>query len=310
MVDRLQANADAMRDELAREGFEVAGSSTQIIPLVVGDAELAMQVCEQAIEAGVFAQAIRPPTVPAGTSRLRLAVMATHSARSCAPRPGRSAAPRCRPASGRARACPSRPQRPRAIPTSACPRRWPWPARTRRRPPEQPRRARALRHGNGHGGRQERRRRGVGRGRSRHGARRSARSSRSSRASTTRPRAASLTTTSSWRSARDWHATRSPLLLRPGRLAAPGRRDGRRVDRPLHVGRGRARQRRGPDVDSRGRRRVVGALDRERGPRAGPRRRAGPAAGRRRAARPGHDQPHVVDPVGRAQRGAQRAASS
>jgi 8-amino-7-oxononanoate synthase len=79
MVDRLQANADAARDELAREGFEVAGSSTQIVPLVVGDAELAMKVCEKAIEAGVFAQAIRPPTVPAGTSRLRLALMATHT---------------------------------------------------------------------------------------------------------------------------------------------------------------------------------------------------------------------------------------
>jgi glycine C-acetyltransferase/8-amino-7-oxononanoate synthase len=79
MVDRLQANADAIRDELAKEGFEVAGSSTQIVPLVVGDAELAMKVCEKAIEAGVFAQAIRPPTVPAGTSRLRLALMATHT---------------------------------------------------------------------------------------------------------------------------------------------------------------------------------------------------------------------------------------
>jgi glycine C-acetyltransferase/8-amino-7-oxononanoate synthase len=79
MVDRLQANADAMRAELAREGFEVAGSSTQIVPLVVGDAELAMRVCETAIEGGVFAQAIRPPTVPAGTSRLRLALMATHT---------------------------------------------------------------------------------------------------------------------------------------------------------------------------------------------------------------------------------------
>src|SRR3954454_6040774 len=79
MVDRLQANADAMRAELAREGFEVAGSSTQIVPLVVGDAELAMRICETAIEGGVFAQAIRPPTVPAGTSRLRLALMATHT---------------------------------------------------------------------------------------------------------------------------------------------------------------------------------------------------------------------------------------
>lgn len=79
IVDRLQANSDTLRDELAREGFEVAGSTTQIVPLVVGDPDVAMRICELAIEGGVFAQAIRPPTVPAGTSRLRLALMATHS---------------------------------------------------------------------------------------------------------------------------------------------------------------------------------------------------------------------------------------
>ena len=78
-VERLRANADVLRGELAREGFDVAGSSTQIIPLIVGDASTAMRVCEAALERGVFAQAIRPPTVPAGTSRLRLAVMATHT---------------------------------------------------------------------------------------------------------------------------------------------------------------------------------------------------------------------------------------
>jgi glycine C-acetyltransferase/8-amino-7-oxononanoate synthase len=77
-VDRLHANAAVLRAELAREGFDVAGSATQIIPLVVGDARTAMRVCEAALERGVFAQAIRPPTVPEGTSRLRLAVMATH----------------------------------------------------------------------------------------------------------------------------------------------------------------------------------------------------------------------------------------
>jgi len=79
MPGRLQANATVLRDELAREGFEVAGSTTQIVPLVVGDPELAVRICEAALEEGVFAQAIRPPTVPAGTSRLRLALMATHT---------------------------------------------------------------------------------------------------------------------------------------------------------------------------------------------------------------------------------------
>jgi glycine C-acetyltransferase/8-amino-7-oxononanoate synthase len=78
-VDRLRANADLLRAELAREGFQTAGSSTHIIPLVVGEPELAMRVCEAALGEGVFAQAIRPPTVAPGTSRLRLAVMASHS---------------------------------------------------------------------------------------------------------------------------------------------------------------------------------------------------------------------------------------
>ena len=78
-AERLQANAGALRDALAREGFEVAGSTTQVVPLVVGDAGQAMRVCERALEDGVFAQAIRPPTVPEGTSRLRLAVMASHT---------------------------------------------------------------------------------------------------------------------------------------------------------------------------------------------------------------------------------------
>jgi glycine C-acetyltransferase/8-amino-7-oxononanoate synthase len=39
-----------------------------------------MEVCHAALERGVFAQAIRPPTVPGGSSRLRLAAMATHTA--------------------------------------------------------------------------------------------------------------------------------------------------------------------------------------------------------------------------------------
>jgi len=78
-IERLQANAEVLRGELAREGFDVAGSTSQIIPLIVGDAQTAAQVCEAALERGVFAQAIRPPTVAPGTSRLRLTVMASHT---------------------------------------------------------------------------------------------------------------------------------------------------------------------------------------------------------------------------------------
>ena len=77
-VAKLAANAAALRDGLIREGFDVGDSTTQIVPLIVGDAELAVRMCDAALARGVFAQAIRPPTVPAMTARLRLAVMATH----------------------------------------------------------------------------------------------------------------------------------------------------------------------------------------------------------------------------------------
>ena len=76
--ERLMANARTLREGLREEGLEVGDSEAQIVPLVVGEAEQAMALCEGALERGVFAQAIRPPTVPPGTSRLRMTAMATH----------------------------------------------------------------------------------------------------------------------------------------------------------------------------------------------------------------------------------------
>ena len=78
-VQRLRANARALRRALSAEGFAVADDDMPIVPLVLGDERAAMEMCQAAIEGGVFAQAIRPPTVPAGTSRLRLAAMASHT---------------------------------------------------------------------------------------------------------------------------------------------------------------------------------------------------------------------------------------
>ncbi|MEX0993222.1 MAG: 8-amino-7-oxononanoate synthase [Solirubrobacterales bacterium] len=79
LIERLVENGITLRDSLSAEGFPVSGDSTQIVPLIVGDSRLAMEVCERALRRGVFAQAIRPPTVPEGSARLRLAAMATHT---------------------------------------------------------------------------------------------------------------------------------------------------------------------------------------------------------------------------------------
>jgi glycine C-acetyltransferase/8-amino-7-oxononanoate synthase len=78
-VEKLQRNSAVLRDALAAEGMQVEAGETPIVPLIVGDATAAVTASERALERGVFAQAIRPPTVPAGPSRLRLAVMASHT---------------------------------------------------------------------------------------------------------------------------------------------------------------------------------------------------------------------------------------
>jgi 8-amino-7-oxononanoate synthase len=79
LVDRLHGNARLLRAELAAGGFPVPPGDMPIVPLVLGDPHKAIALCEAALRQGVFAQAIRPPTVPPGTSRLRLAAIATHT---------------------------------------------------------------------------------------------------------------------------------------------------------------------------------------------------------------------------------------
>jgi 8-amino-7-oxononanoate synthase len=78
MVEHLRRNSATLRDALIEQGLDAGPSRTQIVPVVVGDADRAVALCERALEGRVFAQAIRPPTVPPGTSRLRLSVMANH----------------------------------------------------------------------------------------------------------------------------------------------------------------------------------------------------------------------------------------
>ena len=60
-------------------GMQLMQSETQIQPLIVGENRHAMQYAAQLAERGIWVPAIRPPTVPAGTARLRISLSAAHS---------------------------------------------------------------------------------------------------------------------------------------------------------------------------------------------------------------------------------------
>ena len=77
-IGRLRSNASTLRGALAANGLDPGGAGAQIMPVAVGDPDRAVAICRRALDAGVYAQAIRPPTVPDGTSRLRLSVLADH----------------------------------------------------------------------------------------------------------------------------------------------------------------------------------------------------------------------------------------
>ena len=75
----LWRNARQLRDAIVAAGVAMAPLESPILPILLGEADRTMTVCERLLERGVFAQGIRPPTVPNGTSRLRATVMATHT---------------------------------------------------------------------------------------------------------------------------------------------------------------------------------------------------------------------------------------
>jgi glycine C-acetyltransferase len=74
----LLRNAARLREGLRALGLD-AGGDTHIVPLLVGDNRGALALADALLARGVLAHAIRPPTVPPGTARLRVTPMATHS---------------------------------------------------------------------------------------------------------------------------------------------------------------------------------------------------------------------------------------
>ena len=74
----LLRNAELLRSGLRTLGFKIPDENSQILPVFIGNNERTMQLSAKLLDRGVFVQGIRPPTVPAGTARLRLTPMATH----------------------------------------------------------------------------------------------------------------------------------------------------------------------------------------------------------------------------------------
>ena len=76
---QLFANVHTLKTGLSEAGFQLLPNETHILPLILGEAKRTTQFAEALLNEGVFAPGIRPPTVPTGTSRLRITPTASHT---------------------------------------------------------------------------------------------------------------------------------------------------------------------------------------------------------------------------------------
>ncbi|MCP9453197.1 MAG: 8-amino-7-oxononanoate synthase [Nitrospira sp.] len=77
---RLWANRDRLFHGLQRLGFRLTETVSPILPIIVGEAQTAVAFSNHLLARGIYAPAVRPPTVPRGTSRVRVTVTSEHTA--------------------------------------------------------------------------------------------------------------------------------------------------------------------------------------------------------------------------------------
>jgi 8-amino-7-oxononanoate synthase len=78
--ENLLRNAGALREQLRADGWNTGNSESQIIPIIIGDADRTMRLAAALRDAGFFVPGIRPPSVPEGESLLRLSLCYHHTA--------------------------------------------------------------------------------------------------------------------------------------------------------------------------------------------------------------------------------------
>lgn len=76
---RVCDHAERLWRALSAIGYDVAPPAAAIVPVVIGDSARAVALSDALRRRGIFAPAIRPPTVPDGTARIRLCPMASHT---------------------------------------------------------------------------------------------------------------------------------------------------------------------------------------------------------------------------------------
>lgn len=76
---KLQRNIDYFSKTMKKLGFTLGSSASQIIPVMIGEEKLAMELSKELLRLGVFAQAIRYPTVRKGSARLRTSLTSMHT---------------------------------------------------------------------------------------------------------------------------------------------------------------------------------------------------------------------------------------
>jgi len=77
---RLRRHGQRLRHRCTELGLDTAGSETQIVPILLGDAGRTLAAAQTLLDRGLLGIAIRPPTVPPKSARIRLALSAAHSA--------------------------------------------------------------------------------------------------------------------------------------------------------------------------------------------------------------------------------------
>ena len=77
--DRLEANTKFFREKMAKAGFQILPGEHPIVPIMFGDAALAVQFADEMLRKSVYVIAFSYPVVPQGKARIRTQISAAHT---------------------------------------------------------------------------------------------------------------------------------------------------------------------------------------------------------------------------------------